>query len=634
MLGRTDSRRRLLLLLVAFVVAAGALFVRLGQWQIIERGRLAAQAEEQTTIRAEVPARRGTIYDRSGTVVLATTIDHYRLAASPNQLTRTRRLEVAEELVDLLDLDEERARTLTERMLGERAYVVLARDLDEATAQRIRDAAVAGRVTAVALEDEPVRVYPQPGGAPGTSLAAQLLGFVNREGEGQYGVEQRYQEVLGGLPRITVARRDVNGRPIPDTTRVVDAGVPGDDIRLTIDASLQLAVEQEVLATQLADEAKKVSAVVLDPFTGAVLASATYPSYDGNAYREVATESPERFIDPVVSEVYEPGSVFKMLTAVAALDSGTVGMKTKVNDSGRLKLDQGKTVVEDADGRAMGWMTFEDIIAYSRNVGVARVALEFGETTREASVLLHDTWRRFGFGSPTGIDVAGEVGGIVRDPTIVPWRQIDLANGTFGQGVAVTPIQLATAYAAMVNGGALVQPHTVYGIGDRDVVPTMRATGLISPELSADLTTLMTHVVTEVDFYRDRTLVPGYLVGGKTGTAQIWDSTANEGRGAWKRNLFNYSFVGFIGRGQPELIVAVRIEEARPSVVRRGFIELPVMSFELFRRVATNAMSILDLPDPPALPTEMGPADGWSGDPAAPGDTAPGDAVPADAVSP
>jgi cell division protein FtsI/penicillin-binding protein 2 len=635
MLGRTDSRRRLLLLLVAFVVAAGALFVRLGQWQVLERGRLAAQAEEQTTIRAETPARRGTIYDRSGTVVLATTIDHYRLAASPNQLTRVRRLEVAEELVELLDLDDERARTLTERMLDERAYVVLARDIDEATAQRIRDAEAADRIAAVALEEEPVRVYPQPGGAPDTSLAAHLLGFVNREGEGQYGVEQRYQDVLGGLPRVTVARRDANGGPIPDTTRVVDPGVPGEDVRLTIDASLQLAIEQEVLATQLADEARKVSAVVMDPITGEVLASATYPSYDGNAYREVATASPERFVDPVVSEVYEPGSVFKMLTAVAALDRGTVGLKTKVNDSGRLKLDNGKTQVEDADGRAMGWLTFEDIVAYSRNVGVARVALEFGETTRESAVVLHDTWRRFGFGSPTGIDVAGEVGGIVRDPTIVPWRQIDLANGTFGQGVAVTPIQLATAFSAMVNGGTLVQPHAVLGVGDRDVVPTARATGLITPELSSDLAGLMAHVVTEVDFYRDRTLVPGYLVGGKTGTAQIWDPTADEGRGAWKRNLFNYSFVGFIGRGQPELVVAVRIEEARPSVVRRGFIELPVMSFELFRRVATNAMSILDLPDPRALPTELGPADGWSEDGVVSAtDAGPTDAAPADAVSP
>ncbi len=211
----------------------------------------------------------------------------------------------------------------------------------------------------------------------------------------------------------------------------------------------------------------------------------------------------------------------------------------------------------------MGWLAFEDIVAYSRNVGVARVALDFGETTRESAVVLHDTWRRFGFGAPTGIDVAGEVGGIVRDPTIVPWRQIDLANGTFGQGVAVTPIQLAAAFSAMVNGGTLVQPHAVLGIGDRDTVPTARATGLVTPELSSDLTGLMTHVVTEVDFYRDRTLVPGYLVGGKTGTAQIWDPKANEGRGGWKRNLFNYSFVGFIGRGQPELIVAIRIEEAR-----------------------------------------------------------------------
>jgi cell division protein FtsI (penicillin-binding protein 3) len=260
----------------------------------------------------------------------------------------------------------------------------------------------------------------------------------------------------------------------------------------------------------------------------------------------------------------------------------------------------------------MGWLTFEDVVAWSRNVGVARVALELGDSTEASARVLHETWTRFGFGARSGIDVAGEVSGLVRDPSVVPWRQIDLANGSFGQGVAVTPIQLATAFAAMVNDGRLVQPHVVAGIGVEGVAPAARAEGLVSPVLSRTLTGLMGHVLTEVPFYRDRTLVPGYVVGGKTGTAQIWDGSANGGRGGWKANKFNYSFVGYIGRTVPELIVAVRIEEARPSVVRVGRIELPVMSFELFRRIATNAMTLLDLPEAPLPEATPGKGDAWS----------------------
>src|SRR6185295_17411624 len=205
-------------------------------------------------------------------------------------------------------------------------------------------------------------------------------------------------------------------------------------------------------------------------------------------------------------------------------------------------------------------------------------------------------WLRLGYGQPTGIDLAGEVGGIVRDPAITPWREIDLANGAFGQGVAVTPIQLATAYSALANGGTLVHPHVVQGVGDRDV-EVAPARQVVDPGLSRTLVKMMRHVVTEVPFYRDRTLVPGYDVGGKTGTAQIWDPKANDGKGAWKRNLFNYSFVGFIGRqtGIPDLVVAIRIEEGTPTVARVGHLEMPVMSFELFRRIATDAITTPDL---------------------------------------
>jgi cell division protein FtsI (penicillin-binding protein 3) len=244
----------------------------------------------------------------------------------------------------------------------------------------------------------------------------------------------------------------------------------------------------------------------------------------------------------------------------------------------------------------MGWMAFEDGIAYSRNVVAAKVALGLGKTTRESSAILYDMWLRLGYGQPTGIDVSGEVGGIMRDPGLTSWREIDLANGAFGQGVAVTPIQLATAYAALVNGGTMVQPHVVKAIGDHDVVVAPRGQA-IEPFLSKTLIKMMRHVVTEVPFYRNRTLVPGYDVGGKTGTAQIWDPGADDGRGAWKHNLFNYSFVGFIGRetGVPDLVVAIRIEEAKPTVIKVGRLEMPVMSFELFRRIATDAITTPDL---------------------------------------
>jgi cell division protein FtsI (penicillin-binding protein 3) len=180
------------------------------------------------------------------------------------------------------------------------------------------------------------------------------------------------------------------------------------------------------------------------------------------------------------------------------------------------------------------------------------------------------------------------VSGIVNDPAIRGWRQIDLANGSFGQGVAVTPIQLATAWSAMANGGRLVQPHVVQAVGDHDVQVAERPE-VVTPAMSATLVKLMNHVVTEVPFYRDRTLIPGFYVGGKTGTAQIWDAQS----GRWKHNLFNYSFVGFVGRqtGRPDLVIAVRIHEGTPTIARVGRLEMPIMSFELFRRIAHDAIT-------------------------------------------
>ncbi len=602
--GRTDSRVRLLALLCVFLVGALALGARSVYWQVVDHERLASEAADQTTVTIDTPSQRGDIFDRTGTVVLATTVQRARLVAAPDQLTPDQRRATVAELTTLLGLDDAAAIALRDKLASKSRYLIVQHGIDRQLADRIQAAIDGGRVFGLSLEQEPERVYPQPGGGPGTTLAAHLLGFVNRDGVGQYGVEQQYQATLGGLPRVVVAQRDPTGRPMLESADVTSPGQPGTDLRLTIDAGLQLSVEQELLAAWIADKAKRVSAVVMDPYTGEVYAMASYPSFDANDYQAIASTDPSRFINPLVASVYEPGSVFKMMTAAAALQAGTVTPSTMVKDTGVLRLDGGRTKIDDADRKGMGWMTFEDGVAYSRNVVAAKVALGLGKSTRASASTLYDMWTRLGYGKPTGIDVAGEVSGIVRDPAITPWREIDLANGAFGQGVAVTPIQLAAAYAAEMNGGMQVHPHVVKGIGNDDV-PITTGPQLLTGALSQSLVKMMRHVIDIVPFYHDRTIVPGFDVGGKTGTAQIWDPKANHGHGDWKRNLFNYSFVGFIGRetGIPDLVVAIQIEEGTPTVARIGHLEMPVMSFELFRRIATDGITTPDLlADRPAKP--------------------------------
>ena len=189
--------------------------------------------------------------------------------------------------------------------------------------------------------------------------------------------------------------------------------MPGTDLRLTIDAGLQLRVEQELLAAWVADRAKRVSAVVMDPVHRRDLRRGDLPVVRrATTTRRSPASDPSRFIDPVVSSVYEPGSVFKMMTAAAALEDGHGHAgRRRIKDVGTLRLDNGRTKIDDADRKGMGWMTFEDGIAYSRNVVAAKVALGLGKTTRESSAILYDMWTRLGYGQPTGIDVAGEVGG-------------------------------------------------------------------------------------------------------------------------------------------------------------------------------------------------------------------------------
>jgi cell division protein FtsI/penicillin-binding protein 2 len=599
MLGRTDSKGRLLLLFMVLVVLAGGMTTRLAYWQVNQRQQLAALANETQMTHRSVPARRGTIYDRTGTIVLAQTVNRYRIVADLHDISDTERKRDTTALVDFLGLSSDVEAAFRKAMTGTGYYVVLAANVDADVGKEIADAQTNGALGAMTLEPTPVRVYPQAGGAPGTSLAAQLLGFVNANGKGQYGLEQQYDTLLAGRPQ----QLDVDpNKPGPTGIHVIDPGADGQDIRTTIDAGLQLQLEQEVFSTWVADQARTVSAVVMDPKTGAVLAEGSYPSYDANLYQMVANQNPSLFMDPVISEIYEPGSVFKMLTASAALQTKTTSLTTKINDSGVLKLPGGQEVA-DADRKAMGWMTFADIVAWSRNVGVSQVAFRLGKTTDAAAANLYQTWRTYGIGQKTGIDLAGEVTGIVPDPAQTPWYQIDLANRSFGQGVAVPPIQIVKAYSEMANGGCQITPHVA------DLDPSVGAakssppcTQVISSSLSTSLTGLMQHVVTAVKSYDQATYIPNYYVGGKTGTAQIWDPSLDRGQGGWIPNVYNYSFYGWVGHDKPDLTIGVVIYEGKPTKIGQGVLPLSVQSTELFRRVATDAAVTLKIPPNPVGP--------------------------------
>src|SRR5664280_2476598 len=270
MLGRTDSRGRLLLLFLVLTLLSGGMVTRLAYWQVNQREQLTTMSGGTSPARQSLPAKRGTVYDRTGTIVLAETIYLYRLVADLHGVTEAQKQRDADALVDYLGLTGDPEATLRKAMTGDGYYVILAKDVNPDVAGEISQGQAVGAMPTITLEPTPVRVYPQSGGAPGTSLAAHVLGFVNAAGRGQYGLEQQYDAILAGKPQIV--QIDPN-TPGPAGTRIIDPGVPGGDLRTTIDVGLQLKVEGEVFSTWISDKAETVSAVVMDPKTGAVLAA-------------------------------------------------------------------------------------------------------------------------------------------------------------------------------------------------------------------------------------------------------------------------------------------------------------------------------------------------------------------------
>src|SRR6185503_13809519 len=301
-------------------------------------------------------------------------------------------------------------------------------------------------IPGVGMLPETQRVYPIAGVAPQTTLGAQLLGFVNVDGRGQYGVEGAEDALLAGLPGSVSAQEDVIGRRIADSVYELRPPVNGADLRLTLDAGLQHILEATMWETFEKNQAQGVTGLVMAVHSGAIVAMASFPSFDAHTY---GNPDPALFTDPAVSRQYEPGSVMKAFTVAAAIDAGAIDLQTTVNDDNNLRISGIR--IQNADRYTVpyghGDITAGDVLKLSNNVGAAKIGLLLGRQR------LYEAFKRFGFGAPTGVDIAGEASGVVWNPD-GPNATGDLtaAQNAFGQGLSVTAVQLVAGYSAIANG--------------------------------------------------------------------------------------------------------------------------------------------------------------------------------------
>lgn len=521
-------------------------------------------------------ARRGLILDRNGRQ-LAVNVPCGTVVVNPRQVTPGRRKWVATELARTLGLPYDRVERLLSR---DRAYVYVKRRVPMDVALEVERKHLLG----VTVERDTQRVY------PAKMLAAHVLGFANIDGVGMAGVERKRDSVLAGENGVMIGVVDGLQKVIPGRVRVTKPSRDGQNVILSIDSALQERAESELDTAVQSSGARGGTCVVLDVQTGEILALAASPRFDPN---NPAQAKPEARLNPAVELVYEPGSTMKTITCAAALDSGLVGPHDTFFCPANLVVGKHTIhcVVHHPYINGHGSVNICNLLRLSCNVAAAQVALRIGQERMLGYM------RRFGLGSPTGVELPCESPGAL--PRAPHWRDITLANVGFGQGVAVTPIQLVSAYAAVANDGVLVQP-TILRRRAGSRVPGRR---VISPETARMLREYLEGVVQAGTGQAAK--VRGYRVAGKTGTAQkaaparrVAVPADKPGEkptykwvgGGYMPGKFVASFVGFIPAAQPRVAILAAIDE--PSTSHYG----GVVAAPVFREVARAAMARLGVP--------------------------------------
>ncbi|HMR65240.1 MAG TPA: penicillin-binding protein 2 [Anaerolineae bacterium] len=544
---------------MAVLSAAGLVLIgQLVRWQVIEHHRFAALAEAEHQNELVIPSRRGDVRDRTGHL-LATDLIRYDISASPKIVTDPKNM--AKKLAPVLDMPENE---LLKRLSSDKLWVPLKNSVSQEAGEEILSWDHVG----LQADPRPERVYPEG------ALGAHFLGFVNSNGNGFYGVEGYYDSVLKGKPGLQAGERSPFGELIPLGVSHFIPPQNGGTISLTIDRSVQRLVEQELVKAVNQYQAQGGTVVIMQPKTGAILAMASYPNYDPNNYAQV--KNPYLFLNPSVSEQYEPGSVFKIITMAAGLDAGEVGPEGTIYDGGSIEV--GGRFIYNWDRQGHGQVDMTDVLAKSLNVGVAQIAVALGKDRFYTYV------KRFGFGKLAEIDLGNEGPGTLKTPKDVSWHESDLGTNSFGQGIAVTPVQIAAAVSAVANEGLLMKPYIVQQIIDGEETKEIKATVVrraVSEETAEKLTTML---VEALERSESPALVPGYKVAGKTGTAEI------PVPGGYHPTLTLTSFAGYLPADDPEVTILVIID--RPATSRWG----AETAAPTFKRIAEQLVVLLNIP--------------------------------------
>jgi cell division protein FtsI/penicillin-binding protein 2 len=554
-----NSSTRWRILVTMAILLAGALILagQLFRWQVLEHETFLALAEEEHQSEATIRPRRGTIYDRNGFLLAADTFQ-YAVSASPPMISDP--YTVADRLFPLLGIS--RDDTLT-ALTSDTAWIPLARGVPQPIGETILE----WDITGIQVESQAKRVY------PGETLSAHLIGFVNDNDNGFYGIEGYYDAMLRGAPGLRQGERDPFGSSIPIGPGQYIPPRDGKSLVLTIDRTAQYIVERELANAVATYQAESGTAVVLDPKTGAVLAMASWPTYDPNRF---AGTDQVLFPNPAVSEQYEPGSVFKVITMAAGLDSGIVTPESTIYDGGMIEV--GGRTIYDWDRQSHGVVDMTTVLGKSLNVGAAQVAVTLGKERFYTYV------RRFGFGRITEIDLDSEGPGTLKTPGDPDWHESDLGTNSFGQGIATTPLQMAVAMVAIANDGLLLKPYVVQQFIEGDQTLSVQPTVVRRVILAQTAQTLTDMLVEAVNQETELAQVPGYRVAGKTGTAQI------PVPGGYHPSLTVASFAGFLPADDPALVILVVIQKPQTSPWG-GQVAAPV-----FARIAQQLVVIFDIP--------------------------------------
>jgi cell division protein FtsI/penicillin-binding protein 2 len=523
------ANRRIRLLLAIFVLVFAGTLARAVWLQGVQASSLGKLAERQHRESIVIPAGRGTIYDSTG-VQLAIGETTTTVYADPRQLTQPRAIAAAAQR--FLGVD---ANTLYAQLLNRKtSFVYIKRFADPTAADEFLKKSYVG----VNSYPEEKRAYPQ------RSVASQVIGFAGTDNKGLGGLEIEYDRNLTGKTGKQTIVRDPFGRAISVVSMTPEQ--QGHDLFTTIDHTIQANAEAVLRKTIARWHANSATAVVLDPRSGAVLAMAQAPGYDANNSSSVPF-SLQR--NRAVTDTYEPGSVFKLVTIAGALSTGIVTPKTEFTLPYSIKVAD--RVVHDAEPRGTETLSVAKILSRSSNVGAVTIAKELGSSA------LMDWIAKFGFGKQTGIDFPGESQGQVLP--LDKWSGSTIGNVPIGQGIAVTPVQMAAAYAAIANGGVWVQPHLAEKIGGRSIHDLKRRR-IVSPAVDGVLKQMLTNVVDEHGATGNEAQISGYTVGGKTGTAQ------KPGPHGYTTGQYVASFVGFVPVSKPRLVVLVTVDDPRGAI--------------------------------------------------------------------